>query len=74
MKRYADDYGREFHCHTNRRPLTRQEAARVIATPLPKRASGHRWPIAGWLASGRGFDIALAIVWALLVLILITWG
>ncbi len=43
----------------NRRPLARAEAARVLAAPLPKSASGRLWPIAMPLAVGG----AIAAIW-----------
>lgn len=73
MRRYRHDYGCEFQSARKRPPLTRAEAARVIAAPLPKRASNLGKPIAGHLASGRVFDAALVAVWIALVAILI-WG
>ncbi len=48
-----------FHSPTNRRPLTRQEAARVLAAPLPKSTSGRLRPIAMPLAVGG----AIAAIW-----------
>ncbi len=44
---------------TNRRRLTRAEAAMVVAAPLPKRTSGRLWPIAMPLAVGG----AIAAIW-----------
>jgi hypothetical protein len=29
----------KFHSHTNRRPLSRAQAARVVAAPMPNRTS-----------------------------------
>ncbi len=37
--------------HTNRRPLGKAEAARVIAAPFPKRAQPRFWAIAPASAS-----------------------
>lgn len=37
--------------YTARRPLSRAEAARVVAEPMPKRAGGPRWPNAWALAT-----------------------
>jgi hypothetical protein len=55
--------GKKFHSPTNRRPLTRQEAARVVAAPFPKRASEARYSIAGPLAAGAMIVVAYALVW-----------
>ncbi len=55
---------------TNRRPLRRDEAARVVAAPLPKRTSGHLRPI----ASHAGGEIAVALALACVVMAwLIGW-
>lgn len=61
MNRYSKDYGLGFQSPTNRQRLTRAQAARVIATPLPKRTQGDRWSIVRPLAIG----IVIAIAWAL---------
>lgn len=66
----------KFHSARNRRPLTRAEAARVIAAPFPKRASGPRWPIAGRSTVGRG-GVAQALAIAAgtwLVIIALCYG
>lgn len=65
MNRYSNDYGIEFQSPKNRRPLTRAQAARVIAAPLPKRATGHAKAIALPLAIG----LVVLALWALAFLI-----
>jgi hypothetical protein len=53
----------KFQSPTSRRPLTRAEAARVIAAPLPKRTQGDRCSIAGPLAAGALIAVAYALAW-----------
>ena len=55
----------KFQIPSASRPLTRAEAARVIAAPLPKRTQRHRYAIAGPLV----FDVALALAWAYLIML-----
>ena len=55
--------GKKFHSPTNRRPLSRAEAARVIAEPMPKRTSDARRSIAGPLAAGAMIAVAYALAW-----------
>ncbi len=47
---------------TNRRPLTRAEAARVVAAPLPNRTSERRSSIAGHASGEIAIALALACV------------
>ena len=60
-KLYSHDYGLSFHSPTNRRPLTRGEAARVLAAPLPKRATRQMREIVRPLAIG----LVVLALWAL---------
>lgn len=69
MKRYSQDYGLAMFrfrtpSPTNRRPLTRAEAARVIAEPLPKRATGHGKAIAGYAIAVGAWVVAWLVAWA----------
>lgn len=64
MNRYSNDYGVEFQSATNRRPLTRQEAARVIATPLPKRTTARLRPAERHAMAARTVAVALVVVTA----------
>lgn len=69
MKRYSQDYGLAmFRFRTprraKRRPLTRQEAARVVCAPMPKRTTGHGWPIAGYAIAVGAWVVAWLVAWA----------
>jgi hypothetical protein len=53
----------KFQSPTNRRPLDRREAARVVAAPFPKRTQGDGWSIVGPLAAGAMIAVAYALAW-----------